>query len=227
MRLPSCPRLVVFDLDGTLVDSVPDLARAVDGMMTRLGLPPRGEARVRDWVGNGAPRLVRRALVGELDGEPDEALYEQAYPIFLELYAENVSAGSHLYPGVLDGLEHLRAVGVPLACVTNKPARFTESLLRDLGVRDAFGLVVSGDTLPRKKPDPLPLLHAARHFDTAPADALFVGDSRNDVQAARAAGFPVICVSYGYNHGEDIRGAGPDAVIDSIAELADLLPCTA
>lgn len=227
MQLPSCPRLVVFDLDGTLVDSVPDLARAVDGMMTRLGLPPRGEARVRDWVGNGAPRLVRRALVGGLEGEPDEALYEQAYPVFLELYAESVSAGSQLYPGVLDGLAHLGGLGVPLACVTNKPERFTEALLRDLGIRDDFGLVVSGDTLPRKKPDPMPLLHAARHFDTPTADALFVGDSRNDVQAARAAGFPVICVSYGYNHGEDIRGAGPDAVIDSIAELADLLPCPA
>jgi phosphoglycolate phosphatase len=128
-----------------------------------------------------------------------------------------------LYPGVSEGLALLRQRGYPLGCVTNKAAQFTEPLLESVGIRDAFEIVISGDTLPEKKPSPLPLLHAAEHFGVAPGDALMLGDSVSDVKAARAAGFGVICVSYGYNHGQDIRGAGPDAVIDSFTELQDLL----
>lgn len=217
------PRMILIDVDGTLVDSVPDLAYCVDEMMARLGRPPRGETAVRDWVGNGVERLVRRALSGELDAEPDEADFERAYPIFLDLYAENTSKRSVLYPGVRQGLDYLMANSYALGCVTNKAARFTVPLLRDLGVLDAFGIVVSGDTLPEKKPHPMPLLHAARHFDIEPRDALMIGDSVSDVTAARAAGFRIICMSYGYNHGRDIREAGPDAVIDSMAELEGLI----
>jgi phosphoglycolate phosphatase len=215
--------MVLIDVDGTLVDSVPDLAYCVDQMMARLGRAPRGEAAVRNWVGNGVERLVRRALIGALDGEPTQADFERAYPIFLDLYAENTSERSQLYPGVREGLDYLRSNGYSLGCVTNKAARFTEPLLKDLEVYDAFGIVVSGDTLPRKKPDPLPLLHAARHFGVEPTDALMIGDSVSDVKAARAAGFHIICMSYGYNHGEDIRLAEPDAVIDSMAELPRLV----
>jgi phosphoglycolate phosphatase len=215
--------MVLIDVDGTLVDSVPDLAYCVDEMMARLGRPPHGEAAVRNWVGNGVERLVRRALIGALDGEPAESDYERAYPIFLDLYAENTSGRSMLYPGVREGLEYLRANGYPLGCVTNKAAQFTEPLLKDLGVYDAFGIVVSGDTLPKKKPDPLPLLYAAENFGVEPRESLMIGDSVSDVKAARAAGFHIICMSYGYNHGQDIRLAEPDAVIDSMAELPRLV----
>jgi phosphoglycolate phosphatase len=217
------PGMILIDVDGTLVDSVPDLAYCVDEMMDCLGRPRHGEAKVRNWVGNGVERLVRRALIGQLDGEPAEADFERAYPIFLELYRDNTSKRSHLYPGIREGLDWLKSAGYPLGCVTNKAAQFTEPLLRDLGVRDEFEIVVSGDTLPKKKPDPLPLLHAAEFFGVAPEQALMVGDSVSDVKAARAAGFSIVCMSYGYNHGVDIREARPDAVIDSLVEVRALL----
>ncbi len=217
------PKMILLDLDGTLVDSVPDLAYSVDVMMERLGMPKRGEAEVRHWVGNGVERLVRRALTGTLDGEPGEALYERAYPIFMEVYGENTSARSVLYSGIREGLGYLKGAGYRLGCVTNKAGRFTEPLLRDLGIRGYFGLVISGDTLERKKPDPAPLLYAARYFGVEPHDALMVGDSVSDVKAARAAGFQIVCMSYGYNHGMDIRDACPDAVIDSLVQLRGLL----
>ena len=223
LRRPIKPRMVLIDVDGTLVDSVPDLAYCVDEMMAVLGRPPYGEAAVRNWVGNGVERLVRRALIGQLDGEPDEADFERAYPIFLDLYADNTSKRSVLYPGVREGIDYLRANGYPLGCVTNKVAQFTLPLLKDLGVFDAFSLVVSGDSLPEKKPHPMPLLHAAKHFGVEPRDALMIGDSVSDVKAARAAGFGIICMSYGYNHGQDIREANPDAVIDSMVELKGLI----
>jgi phosphoglycolate phosphatase len=215
--------MILMDLDGTLVDSVPDLAYCIDAMLERLGRPPRGEAAVRTWVGNGVERLVQRALTGRLEGEADAAYFERAQRIFLDLYRANTSERSHLYPGVRDGLDYLKTAGYPLGCVTNKPAQFAEPLLRDLGVRDYFGIVVSGDTLPRRKPDPLPLLHAAAHFGVEPGDALMVGDSVSDVKAARAAGFAIVCMTYGYNHGVDIRTAHPDAVIDSLIDIRGML----
>ncbi len=217
------PNMILIDLDGTLVDSVPDLAFCVDAMMERLGRPPHGEAKVRNWVGNGVERLVRRSLLGQLEGEPDEADFQRAYPVFLELYRDNTSKRSQLFPGVRDGLDWLQAAGYRLGCVTNKAAQFTEPLLRDLGVRDSFEIVISGDTLPRSKPDPLPLLHAADFFGVEPAAALMIGDSISDVKAARAAGFTIFCMSYGYNHGQDIRDYHPDAVLDSLTEVQGLL----
>ncbi|AGA92307.1 2-phosphoglycolate phosphatase [Thioflavicoccus mobilis 8321] len=217
------PEMVLLDLDGTLVDSVPDLAYCVDEMMRRLARPPHGEAAVRNWVGNGVERLVKRALIGALDGEPPTADYERALPLFLECYGANTSGRSCLYPGVREGLDFLRGAGYRLACVTNKAARFTEPLLADLGLREYFSLVISGDSLAEKKPHPLPLRHAAAHFGVALGAALMVGDSVSDVKAARAAGFAIVCVSYGYNHGRDIREAAPDAVIDSLIELEGLL----
>lgn len=217
------PTMILIDLDGTLVDSVPDLAYCVDAMMARLGRQPHGEAKVRNWVGNGVERLVRRALIGQLEGEPDEADFQVAYPLFLELYRDNTSQRSQLFPGIREGLDWLKAAGYRLGCVTNKAAQFTEPLLRDLGVRDYFEIVISGDTLPRSKPDPLPLLHAAAHFGAEPAQALMIGDSISDVKAARAAGFTIFCMSYGYNHGQDIRDYHPDAVLDSLTEVKGLL----
>ncbi len=217
------PQMILIDVDGTLVDSVPDLAWCVDEMMKSLGREPWGEARVRDWVGNGVERLVRRALIGKLDGEPSDEEFDKAYPIFLDLYAENTSKRSTLYPGVKEGLDYLREQGYSLGCVTNKAEQFTLPLLRDLGIEDYFGIVVAGDTLPVKKPDPTPLLYAAEFFGTGPEHSLMIGDSKSDVKAARAAGFRIICMSYGYNHGEDIRIYEPDAVIDSMTELKDML----
>jgi len=217
------PEMVLIDVDGTLVDSVPDLHYCVDEMMKALDMPLRGEAKVRTWVGNGVERLVRRALIDNLDGEPDDALFEKAYPIFLELYAENTSKRSRLYPGVLEGLDYLQSIGLKLGCVTNKAAQFTIPLLKDLGIHDRFGIIVSGDTLAEKKPHPMPLLHAAEFFGVKPENAMMLGDSVSDVKAARAAGFQIVCMSYGYNHGVDIREAEPDAVIDSMAELPSVL----
>jgi phosphoglycolate phosphatase len=216
------PDMILIDLDGTLVDSVPDLAHAVDVMMRAIGMPEHGEARVREWIGNGAERLVRRALIGKVDGEPDEELFRRAYPIFLACYEENVCRDSRAYPGVMEGLAALKAAGFRLGCVTNKPACFTEPLLKKLGMYDYFEIVISGDALPTQKPHPGPLLHAADFFGVAPERSLMVGDSINDVKAARAAGFAVACVTYGYNHGHDIREANPDAVMDSLAELPAL-----
>jgi phosphoglycolate phosphatase len=217
------PKMILIDVDGTLVDSVPDLAYCVDAMMRRLGREPHGEAAVRNWVGNGVERLVQRALTGELDGEPAEADYQRAYPVFVELYAANTANRSVLYPGVKEGLGYLRGAAYPLGCVTNKAAQFTEPLLHQLGIAQFFEIIISGDSLPRKKPDPLPLLHAAEHFGVEPGDALMIGDSVSDVTAARAAGFRIVCMSYGYNHGRDIREAEPDAVIDSLVEIERLL----
>jgi len=217
------PKMILIDVDGTLVDSVPDLAYCVDEMMRRLGRPPHGEDKVRDWVGNGVERLVRRALVGQLDGEPSDEDFARAHPLFLELYAENTSKRSVLYPGVREGLEYMKSRGYRLGCVTNKAAQFTIPLLKDLGIHDEFGIVVCGDTLPMKKPDPLPLQHAATHFGVGSEDSLMLGDSKSDVSAARAAGFQIVCMSYGYNHGEDIRNYSPDAVIDSMADLPALI----
>lgn len=217
------PALVLIDLDGTLVDSVPDLAYCVDQMMTRVERKPWGEKAVRRWVGNGVERLVSRALTGSLDGRPNPEEYARAYPIFIELYTEQHCQRSVLYPGVREGLGWLHQQGFRLGCVTNKSACFTEPLLTHFDLRGLFEIVISGDSLPEKKPSPQPLLHAAEHFGVAPGQALMVGDSISDVKAARAAGFHIVCMSYGYNHGRDIREARPDAVINAFPELADLL----
>lgn len=220
------PRLVLCDLDGTLVDSVPDLAYSVDQTMQAVGLPARGETAVRCWVGNGVQRLVERALANDLNGHPDPELFAQAMPIFMDYYQANTSGRSRVYDGVVEGLEYLKQCPtVHLGCVTNKAAQFTEVLLSDLGIAHYFAITISGDTLTEKKPHPMPLLHAAAHFGVDPAQCLMIGDSKSDVKAARAAGFQIICTSYGYNHGEDIRNYHPDYVIDSFAELKQLIRC--
>lgn len=215
------PGFVLIDLDGTLIDSVPDLAYCTDEMMKQLGLPVRGEAAVRNWVGNGVQRLVERALTNDLDGTPEAALMEKAYPLFLALYKENTSQRSCVYEGVVQGLDWMQTQGYRLGCVTNKAADFTLPLLEAKGLRDYFEVVVSGDTCAKKKPDPMPLLHAAEQLGVAPENALMIGDSQSDVKAARAAGFYIFCMTYGYNHGKDIREEKPDAVMDSFVELSN------
>lgn len=217
------PGFVLFDLDGTLVDSVPDLAYCVDEMMKQLGMPVRGEAAVRNWVGNGVQRLTERALINSVDGTPDQELMDRAFPIFLELYKDNTSQRSRVYDGVIEGIEWIIEQGYRVACVTNKAEAFTIPLLKDKGLFDYFEVIVSGDTCAEKKPHPMPLLYAAEKLGVAPENALMIGDSRSDVLSARAAGFHVFCVTYGYNHGEDIRNYKPDVVADSFLEFKDHL----
>ena len=224
MRLLSAPppSFVGLDLDGTLVDSVPDLAWCIDRTMARFGLPPRGEALVGNWVGNGVHRLVERALTGEPDTRADPELLREASAVFLELYSVHGRERSRVYPGVHEGLAGLRAHGAALACITNKPHRSAVALLAHLALLDSFELVLGGDSLPRRKPDPLPLRHACAELGVAAGRSVFIGDSVNDVAAARAAGMRVACVSYGYNHGRPISEAAPDAVVDSLEELTVL-----
>jgi phosphoglycolate phosphatase len=216
--------MVLIDVDGTLVDSVPDLAYSVDEMLKRLNMKPHGEAAVRNWVGNGVVRLVERGLTNDLDGHPDQALFDKAMPIFNELYSVHHSDRSTLYPGVKEGLAFLQqSKKLSIGCVTNKAEAFTIPILKALGIHDEFEIIVCGDTLEKKKPDPMPLLHASAHLGVLPEHSMMLGDSKSDVKAARAAGFSIICMSYGYNHGEDIRNYEPDAVIDSMTELSNLL----
>ncbi|MCB1754106.1 MAG: phosphoglycolate phosphatase [Gammaproteobacteria bacterium] len=216
------PKLVLFDLDGTMVDSVPDLAFSLDATLEKLGLPERGVDAARCWVGNGIERLVKRGLTNHMTEEPDPELFSKAIAIFRDVYADNASRLSRVYPGVEEGLQYLQAQGIHRACVTNKAERFTGPLLEALGLAPYLEIVISGDTLPKNKPDPMPLLHVAKHFGIACADCVMVGDSRHDIAAARAAGFQAVAVPYGYNHGDDIADAGPDVIIQSIADLAGL-----
>ncbi len=217
------PKFIMIDLDGTLVDSVPDLTKSVDEMMLKIGEKPYGEKKVRNWVGNGVQKLVARALMNKLEGEVDKDLYNKAYPIFLELYKKNNAKKSRLYDGVLEAIGFIKNNNFKLGCVTNKAEAFTIPLLKELKIFDKFEIIISGDTLERKKPDPLPLTHAAEFFNENPKDGLLIGDSISDIKAARAAGFKVICMSYGYNHGIDIRTQNPDVVIDSMIKIKNFV----
>jgi phosphoglycolate phosphatase len=196
---------------------------AVNATLAELDRPPYPIDTIRDWVGNGADRLLERALSGHFDGRiPPEEL-AAIRPRFLHHYERYLCVDSTLYPGVAEGLETLRRIGLRMACVTNKPSRFIGPLLERLNIADCFGAMIGGDDAPRKKPDPAPLRLAAERLDVRMTHCLMVGDSVNDIEAARAAGCPVVAVPYGYNHGQDIREAHPDAVIDSLARLPLLL----
>lgn len=215
----SLPRLVMFDLDGTLVDSVPDLAAAIDQMLVQLGRPAAGVERVRDWVGNGARVLVRRALAGGYEHtDVSDSDTEQALELFNEAYS-----GSHdlstVYPGVRSTLKWLKQQGVELALITNKPERFVAPLLDEMKLGRYFRWIIGGDTLPQQKPDPAALLFVMRLAGVEPERALFIGDSRNDVLAARAASVPCVALSYGYNHGRPIAEENPARVLDDLRQL--------
>lgn len=214
---------IFFDLDGTLVDSVPDLTAAVNVMLRQLGLPAREEAQVRTWVGNGMDNLLHRALTNDMAGQAEPELFARAKPLYKAAYADHISVYSELYPGVREGLAELRDAGFPMACVTNKLVEFALPLLKQLGIDHFFATVVGGECIPRPKPAPDALLLCAERLKVPVDRGLMVGDSLNDVGAARNAGCSVVCVPYGYNHGRDIREARPDVVIDSIAELPPLL----
>lgn len=223
IAFPLAVNVVVIDLDGTLLHTAPDLAEAGRRMMLELGMPPVPEATVKTWIGNGVARLIKRILTGSMEGEPEAALYARARPIYEKHYAEVVSLHSRPFPGVLEGLQALKEAGFRLACITNKAEKFTVPLLKDTGLYDFFELILSGDSLPKRKPDPLPLLHACEVFGVAPDHMLLIGDSLNDTQAARAAGCHVFCVPYGYNRGRHVRELDLDAVVDSLLHAATLI----
>lgn len=211
-------RAVLIDLDGTLLDTVPDLADAANAMLAELGRLTLPTDTIRDFVGKGIPNLVGRCL-----GYPGESAAPDAVAalaVFKRHYAAVNGRRTRLYPGVLEGLQAMRAAGLKTACVTNKAGAFTEQLLAATGLDRLLDQTVSGDTLPEKKPHPLPFLHLCERFGIAPDEALVVGDSRNDVAGARAAGCPVFCVPYGYSEGEDVRDLGADAIVGTLEEAA-------
>ena len=213
----------MIDLDGTLADTIPDLAEAANMMLRELDRPGLERELLRTFIGKGIPKLVERSLAGSLEGSVPAALLARALPIYERCYAEVNGKYTVIYPGVSEGLRALRAMQLPLACVTNKAERFTLALLEHLQLARCFEQVIAGDTLPQKKPDPQPLLHACRGFGIAPGDMLMIGDSVNDVEAARAAGCPVFCVSYGYNEGRDVRELDVDAIVATLIEATRLI----
>ena len=223
VSFPLPVKAVTIDLDGTLLDTVSDLAAAANMMLAELERPPLAEAQIRTFVGKGIVNLVQRTLAGHIDGVAEPALMERAMPIFERCYTQMNGRHTTIYPGVKEGLERLRTLGIPLACVTNKSTRYTLPLLDMVGFAPYFEQVVAGDTLARKKPDPAPLLHACEGFGVAPRDMLMIGDSVNDTRAARAAGCPVFCVTYGYNEGHDVRMLDTDALVATLDEAARLV----
>jgi phosphoglycolate phosphatase len=223
MNFPLPIKAVVIDLDGTLLDTAPDLADAAMQMADDLGLPAVDLATVKTYIGNGVSRLVKRVLTRDMHADPAPELFEKALPIYEQHYAAWVSRKSHPFPGVVEGLQAFKAMGVRVACITNKAERFTIPLLKDTGLYPFFELILSGDSLPERKPSPLPLLHACQYFGVEPAELLLIGDSLNDTQAARAAGCPVFCVPYGYNRGRPVDELDLDAVVPSLAEGARLV----
>jgi len=216
-------RAVLLDLDGTLLDTAPEIAAAAADMLSELGLDPVDPLRVREFIGKGIPHLVRRTLEASLGRAPDERRVGSAMEGFFFHYAKRNGCMAKPYPGVLEGLTELRAKGFALACVTNKTAQFTIPLLEATGLAGFFPVVVSGDTMPKKKPAPDPLLEACRRLGIPALEALMIGDSRNDALAARAAGCPVLLVPYGYTEGEDVQGIDCDGIVPSLLHVAGLL----
>jgi len=217
----------MFDLDGTLVDSAPDIAVSMNKMLQQLGYPTRSLAQVRDWIGNGASRLIKRALTGQLDGEPPEDLFKRAHQLFFDIYEQHINVESEMYPGALEGLSKLQEQSYTLACVTNKPRRFTPPLLKAFGIEHFFEYLICGDDLAVRKPDPLVLQTILKQTKLNPLQAVMVGDSASDIKAAQSANMKSFCVSYGYHQGKGVDALGADYIIDSIAEIPQYLLSTA
>lgn len=212
--------LILFDLDGTLVDSAADLYRSMNLSLEQLGWPLVTELQVREWVGKGAAKLcetVLEHLFGQVDAQKQRKLLDT----FLGVYARELCVNTTIYDGVLAFLEYCQSHNILMACVTNKPEHLAEGILESLKLSSFFEMVVGGDTLPERKPHPLPLLHCMQQQNVDKAGTLMVGDSSNDVEAARRAGIDCIVVSYGYNHGENIYDCQPQQVVDSLFELVE------
>lgn len=220
-------RCVMFDLDGTLVDSAPDIAISMNKMLQQLNFPTRDLQQVRDWIGNGAGRLIKRALTGQVDGEPPQDLFKQAHTLFFDIYDQHINVESTMYPGALAGLTALQEQSYILACVTNKPRRFTPPLLEAFEIDQMFDYLICGDDLAVRKPDPKVLQSILKQTNLSPMQAVMVGDSASDINAAKAANMKSFCVSYGYHQGylsgKGVDALGADYIIDSIAEIPQYL----
>ncbi|MRR49605.1 MAG: phosphoglycolate phosphatase [Rhodocyclaceae bacterium] len=217
-------KAVLLDLDGTLLDTVLDLHAAANGMLADLGRPPVAIEDIRAYVGRGIPNLVKRVLAGHLDAADDPAPPpEAALASFKRHYAECNGHCSAPFPGVMEGLERFKTMKLPLGVITNKAQAFTLPLLERAGLASYMNVVVSGDLLPRPKPDPMPLVWACGRLGVSPADTLMVGDSVHDFKAGQAAGCRVFLVPYGYNEGQDVRSLAADAIVASILEAASLI----
>jgi len=217
--------VLLFDLDGTLVDSVPDLALAVNQMLIELGLSAYSQDIIRGWVGNGANTLVKRALSGDADisTDLDELLIKRGLEIFYQTYQSFNCIETRLYPEVIDTLTELKQRGYRLAIITNKPERFITPIIDGLGLNDLFELIIGGDSLEKRKPDPLPLHYACQQLSVNTDQCVMIGDSKNDILAAKAANMQSIALTYGYNYGEDIGIYHSELVIDNFACLLDAL----
>jgi len=215
-------KVVMFDLDGTLVNTAPEIAFAANQMLDALNLPNKSPAQIARYIGEGAQMLVKRCVTHSTLAEPDETLLSAAQALFFEHYAQNVT-NSQPYHGALETLGQLKHSGFKLACVTNKPEKFTLPLLQATGLADFFELVVSGDTLPNKKPNPMQLHHICKKLDVLETESMLVGDSDTDVVAAHAAGCYIVTVPYGYNQGKAIDESMVDATIDHLPDLIHLL----
>ena len=223
LNLPLAVSAVALDLDGTLLDTAPDLAEAANRMLAELELPKIEVAVVMTYVGNGAEKLVKRLLTGDMNGEPGADILNHAKAVFFRHYEAVLDMHTKAYHGVLDGLAFLKSSGFRLACVTNKPARFTMPLLESMGMREYFELVLSGDSLPAKKPDPMPLLHLCEKFGINPNQLVMVGDSSADIEAAKGAGCYAFYVPYGYNRGLSAEAMGADVVLDALIDIKNLI----
>jgi phosphoglycolate phosphatase len=214
-------KLIIFDLDGTLIDSVPDLAFAINSMLKSLDRDTFEVDTIRHWVGNGAKILVSRALSASsnIDSSLDEKFIESALDIFLKAYSKNLSVSTIIYPNVKDTLLALKSKGYKLAIVTNKPYDFVPTLLETLKLDNLFELILGGDSLKEKKPSPMPLLYVCDKLDISVKDAVMVGDSKNDIVSASSANMDSIGVSYGYNYGESIEVYNPKIVVDDFGEI--------
>jgi phosphoglycolate phosphatase len=214
-------RAVLLDLDGTLLDTVLDLHAAANGMLRDLGRPEVAIGDIRAYVGRGIPNLVKRVLAGALEAADDPAPPPaEALASFKRHYAEVNGRASTPFPGVMAGLAALKAKELPLGVITNKAGDFTGPLLERTGLAPFFDVIVSGDLLPKPKPDPMPVVWACGRLGVSPADTLMVGDSVHDFKAGRAAGCRVFLVPYGYNEGQDVRGLDCDAIVASIEDAA-------
>lgn len=211
---------ILFDLDGTLLHTVPDLAAGTNAMLKELGRPELAVSEVARFVGKGAENLIHRSLTGDLSAKADSKLFEQAHGIWKRAYEAVNGQYAEFYPGVLSGLEMLKEAGVPMAVVTNKPEQFTLPLLQKTKLDSFFQVIIGGDTCERKKPDPMPLHSACSQMNVRPQEVLMIGDSHNDAQAARAAGISCWLLPYGYNEGQPITDVSCERYIESIEQAA-------
>ncbi|KAA8732346.1 phosphoglycolate phosphatase [Acinetobacter qingfengensis] len=211
-------QLILFDLDGTLVDSARDLYRAMNLTLTDLGRPLVTESQVRVWIGKGASQLCA-CVIHHQDQYFDPEAHQQLLQHFLQIYQKNLCVDTTVYAGVLEFLQYCKAQNKTLVCVTNKPYQAAVELLRQINLLEYFSLVLGGDSLENRKPHPEPLLHAIEYFSQQKQNTLMIGDSRNDVEAARASGIDCIVLGYGYNHGEAIQACNPQMVIDNLQQL--------